>query len=787
MAGRLLVGKDAMLNTVNMPRRLAIKVVMLVLVAYTVVVTVGQALASQPSLGLYRERLRHTVASWYLSTVAPTIRFEQDTGFLNALQELRGHKLAHDYNNDLWEVNPRVVDNLPLAVLVPAYYEGPLPRPVVQPFDPRFTLAVYLRWLQQNMGLAMPFHWLDWVDTAKLDRYFLLSRGDRPLCAQLFDISGQRQLVETLALLNVLDYCVDDPDAPMGFRIVKFPGPQTIANHEVLSKAYLFLGFPLPVRVIFMTDSQGLYGVDVADHGTNDYRRSLLHNGLPEQVAGLFPVVQGRKQADVLASYRDLVQNSPPKNGDECLVGTRLEIPPQLFNGTLQLPLKPRDASITERSYVDAVHYSLAETNPPKYFLETKLLEKHPQKWLGEHYDWRFFNGLTVGKDEQILLLHRLIKNYLNFARQHGLVTWIAHGLLLLWYWNGMAFPWDTDIDVQMPIMDLHRLSRRFNQTLVVENVGNENLGFNGMGKYFIDVTSSITHRTSGNGNNNIDGRFIDVDTGLYIDITGLALTDTPAPPRYDHLVDTDPEKRRAVEHALEAGSLNHRVKNEQLQVYNCRNNHFSTHEELSPLLLGVVENQALYVPSNFVATLNYEYNFNSLTDKTYRDYTYLNNFRMWVKTQTILEYLDDPEAWLAKHNCTQHGSDDGSVVIRPYTKLAKKVAREVTAYDKVRIDNLQVVDHINLLQDNSIFREFVKIHSFTVFHEQELKHMLQGSMEELDANMEHYKRQHTLGGSLRTDLFMHRLFKNDWSFDEQVDRAVRLTGIYASPQGNNP
>lgn len=759
---------------------------MLLLVAYTVVVTVGLAFASQPALSHYRDRLKLSIGSWYLNTLAPTFRFEHDTVFLRELADLRHHKLAHDANNDLWEVNPKVVDKLPLSVTIPAYYGGSHPRPVVQPFDPRFTLAMYLRWLQNNMGLPMPFHWLDWVDTSKLDRYFLLSPGDRPLCQQLFDISGQRQLVESLALLDVLDYCVDDPLAPMGFRIVKFPGPQTISNHEVLSKAYLFLGFPSPVRVIFMTDTQGSYGVDVANPDTNDYHNLLLHNQIPETLYTLFPKVRGERQADVLRSYNELLQNNPPVNSDECLLGTSLEIPPELFNGTIELPLEPLDDSITESNYVDAITYSLAEQDPPKFFLETKLLEKHPQKWLGEHYDWRFFNGLTVGKDEQILLLHRLIKNYLNFARQHGLVTWIAHGLLLLWYWNGMAFPWDTDIDVQMPIMDLHLLSRRFNQTLVVENVGNEELGFNGMGKYFVDVTSSITHRTSGNGKNNIDGRFIDVDTGLYIDITGLALTDTPAPPRYDYLIDIDSEKKRVVELALEEGSVNHEVKNQLLQAYNCRNNHFSTYEELSPLLLGLVENQPLYVPGNFVMTLNYEYNLKGMTDKTFRDYSYLNNFRMWVKTQTLLEYLDDPTAWLAQHNCTQEALTDGEVPIRPVAKLARKVSREVTAYDNIRIENLEVRDHLNLLQNNDIFREFVKIHDFTAFHEHELKQMLQGSMEGLEANLEHYKAQNTLGAGLRTDLFMHRLFKNDWNFDEAVDRAVRLTGIYANREGSS-
>lgn len=153
-----------------------------------------------------------------------------------------------------------------------------------------------------------------------------------------------------------------------------------------------------------------------------------------------------------------------------------------------------------------------------------------------------------------------------------------------------------------MPIGELHKLGRRFNQTLVVENAGTDTNKYNGMGKYFIDVGSSITHRTKGNGNNNIDARFIDVDTGLYIDITGLALTDAPAPNRYDYIIQMDKAKQQLLDSSKnEKGETNNGIKNEQLQVYNCRNNHFSTFDELSPLILTVVENQLSYIPRNFI------------------------------------------------------------------------------------------------------------------------------------------------------------------------------------------
>ncbi|QEL61594.1 hypothetical protein CJJ09_003741 [Candidozyma auris] len=212
--------------------------------------------------------------------------------------------------------------------------------------------------------------------------------------------------------------------------------------------------------------------------------------------------------------------------------------------------IKAKDKlSFSEKSYLESLLDSNSTDSPVKYFDEAKLVNSDKSKVFGEHHDWRFFDGLTINTDKQTLVLHRLIKNYLQFCRSHGLVTWIAHGSLLSWYWNGMAFPWDSDTDAQMPISDLHRLAREFNQSLVIENVGvddaaGDKSAFNGMSSFFIDVGSSITHRDRGNGMNNIDARFIDVATGLYVDITALSVSNESAPARYDYILDLDKGKK---------------------------------------------------------------------------------------------------------------------------------------------------------------------------------------------------------------------------------------------------
>ena len=61
----------------------------------------------------------------------------------------------------------------------------------------------------------------------------------------------------------------------------------------------------------------------------------------------------------------------------------------------------------------------------------------------------------------------------------------------------------------------------------------------------------------------------------------------------------------------------NYSLKNQQLKLYNCRNNHFSSYNELSPLIQTVVENQPGYIPKNFMYILNDEYNLKSLAKKS--------------------------------------------------------------------------------------------------------------------------------------------------------------------------
>lgn len=54
------------------------------------------------------------------------------------------------------------------------------------------------------------------------------------------------------------------------------------------------------------------------------------------------------------------------------------------------------------------------------------------------HYDKRYFHGV-VSDEERGDTQQHMVRAYLNFFRENDLDTWIAHGTLLGWWWNGQV------------------------------------------------------------------------------------------------------------------------------------------------------------------------------------------------------------------------------------------------------------------------------------------------------------------------------------------------------------
>lgn len=54
------------------------------------------------------------------------------------------------------------------------------------------------------------------------------------------------------------------------------------------------------------------------------------------------------------------------------------------------------------------------------------------------HYDARYFHGVVSDEERRDTQRH-MVRAYLDFFRLNDLDTWIAHGTLLGWWWNGQV------------------------------------------------------------------------------------------------------------------------------------------------------------------------------------------------------------------------------------------------------------------------------------------------------------------------------------------------------------
>ena len=195
------------------------------------------------------------------------------------------------------------------------------------------------------------------------------------------------------------------------------------------------------------------------------------------------------------------------------------------------------------------------------------------------HYDIRYFKGEPVSYEEKQDALHHLIRSYLSFFRERNIETWVAHGTLLGWWWNGKIMPWDWDLDTQVSGATLSWLGQNLNMTIHSYN-STDSDGTEMHREYLLDVNPNIVERVRGDGMNVIDARWIDVRNGLFIDITGLSETSP----------DTQPG------------------------IWSCKNNHRYRTRYLYPLRETVFEGMPALVPYSFDRILTEEYSARALT-----------------------------------------------------------------------------------------------------------------------------------------------------------------------------
>ncbi|KAM9923683.1 hypothetical protein OXX59_005022 [Metschnikowia pulcherrima] len=655
--------------------------------------------------------------------------------------------------------------------------------PHVFPHEPRLTLGILLgdlnAQIEANAGVddlqIRSFHWADWTDISLLDKK-MLSIGDSQLTCELLE-PQKLELNSRQKDLSVdsKKYCFNDADIMVllakhaknpalgpylkkiteqpfktGLHVYRCPkrASQRIRKLAAVSYLHDFMPAPMAVHFLIPTAPQQVSPLHVHVNQDAANRIRLLDTPTAASVA---------KKGATLDLRKELASIAAKMAPERLLPSYAREIPHDDFvdksQDIVDLLTQKGDLSPQDTLYLDSLKYSLSTDKPTKYFYEALLVSSERQWASGGHYDWRFFKGLKTHADIHLPLLHGLISAWLRFTNANGITTWIAHGSLLGWYWNGLSFPWDADYDVQVPISDLHKLSRRYNQTVVVDFGADEKEVR--LGRYFLDCGTWISHRDPGNGHNNIDARFIDMDSGLYIDITALAVSQTPAPARYDKGLPKQlqrPEKYMN----LPPNPKAELARNTATQLYNCRNKHFSSLSEISPLRLTVMEGVPAYIPNNFTEILQAEYGSKGIGAQKFRQYAFLPRLRLWANARLIAKYTREKKA------------DAQNVKLGSHAKTASEIV------DTLSIFTFSDQDYLELMAaEKDLLFEYLVSKDKTALHQQEMELLLQGkSTEEILLKDSEFGPQLK---ELRPDVSKYLAVRTGKSYTQKMDEYVEM------------
>ncbi len=120
-----------------------------------------------------------------------------------------------------------------------------------------------------------------------------------------------------------------------------------------------------------------------------------------------------------------------------------------------------------------------------------------------------------------------MARSYFTTMNDLGVETWIMHGSLVGWWWNGRVLPWDSDVDVMVSEATMHFLAGFYNMT----TYHYEAPGLPDGRDYMLEINPHYVTRERHDTLNVIDARWIDMDTGLFIDVTTVRRNETHPTP----------------------------------------------------------------------------------------------------------------------------------------------------------------------------------------------------------------------------------------------------------------
>lgn len=155
------------------------------------------------------------------------------------------------------------------------------------------------------------------------------------------------------------------------------------------------------------------------------------------------------------------------------------------------------------------------------YFHDRDFMPGTHRSGAISHHDARFMPPWEhqVSVEERHGSLVGLIHSFTQFMEDKGMQseTWLAHGTLLGWFWNAKILPWDTDVDFHLTLDAMHVLAKSYNMTVYtyrdpLRQPVKTNDYLLDINYHYVDASSDVA--------NKIDGRWIDMTNGKFIDIT---------------------------------------------------------------------------------------------------------------------------------------------------------------------------------------------------------------------------------------------------------------------------
>ncbi|KAI0113778.1 LicD family-domain-containing protein [Nemania sp. FL0031] len=319
----------------------------------------------------------------------------------------------------------------------------------------------------------------------------------------------------------------------------------------------------------------------------------------------------------------------------------------------------------------------------------------HEPGWDVEsgHYDVRFFRG-KVAYEEHRPALRNLVRSYLGTFKALGVETWLAHGSLLGWWWNGKVMPWDYDLDVQVSTATLEFLGDRYNGSLHEYEYEAED------DEVVLDITGSESGDEEGNsssgdkvrrdngnsdqsgdgGGNGIDGTNRGNSSGSGSGDTGAQDTEAAMTTtiRRTYLLDVNPHHAalakgnganvidaRWIDTSnglfIDITGLRERDPEKSPGVWSCKNNHRYRTTELWPLRRTDFEGAEAWIPYAFDKILIDEYGPKSLVTEEWAGHRWMPNLREWVKVPKKQKPMSPSKE--EEHESTDGGGTENVIV----------------------------------------------------------------------------------------------------------------------------